>query len=379
MLGVQTRSMGAWLIVLPMLATSLVAFPRGRDRLRATRPLTRSGIPPVGHLYHSVYPGGVTGEEDDITLAGLRSYERTVGKKAAWVYFSHNWYKSTAFPRQTAGWIRAAGAAPFIRLVIRDREGSAVSKFTVEAILAGELDASLKAWAIAAKRFATPLIVEYGTECNGYWFPWNGRYHGGGQTDGFGDPTKPDGPERFAAAYRHIITLMRSEGARNITWVFHVAAADDPEEPWNRWENYYPGDDVVDWIGVSVYGPQQPADTEAKSFRQQMDPFYARLDGLNKGKPVIVAEFGCTAGSLVAQPDKWAAAALEDILSRRWSRVIGFSWWNERWENDDNPSHDTTMRVQDIPALAAVFRDKLSAHQDRVLERVVPPELYATQ
>jgi hypothetical protein len=36
--------------------------------------------------------------------------------------------------------------------------------------------------------------------------------------------------------------------------------------------------------------------------------------------------------------------------------VIGFAWWNAAWQNDANPLNDTSMRVQDNPALAAVFK-----------------------
>jgi hypothetical protein len=39
----------------------------------------------------------------------------------------------------------------------------------------------------------------------------------------------------------------------------------------------------------------------------------------------------------------------------RWPKIIGFSWWNEAWQNDDNPEHDTSMRLQDNPAVADVF------------------------
>lgn len=72
------------------------------------------GPPPAGTLYHSVYPGGVTGEEDDITPADVDAYEAQVGKSVAWVYFSNNWYRSRAFPTATATWIRDRGAAPYI-------------------------------------------------------------------------------------------------------------------------------------------------------------------------------------------------------------------------------------------------------------------------
>ena len=47
--------------------------------------------------------------------------------------------------------------------------------------------------------------------------------------------------------------------ADNILWVFHVNYNDWPNESWNRFENYYPGDDYIDWLAVSIYGAQQPS------------------------------------------------------------------------------------------------------------------------
>ena len=31
---------------------------------------------------------------------------------------------------------------------------------------------------------------------------------------------------------------------------------------WNKFENYYPGDEWIDWVGASVYGRQLPSDPE---------------------------------------------------------------------------------------------------------------------
>ena len=357
-------------VMLTALLVSGPSAPGGLTRRRAT-PIPRLQIPPTGKLYHGVFPGGTSGMEDDITAQQVGSYERTVGKEVAWIYFSHNWCYGTQFPMQTAVWIRELGAIPYVRLMLREESETTPNRFGIEAILAGTLDANFRAWAQQARRFGSPLLVEFGTECNGEWFPWNGLHHGAGATNGFGDPNKPDGPERFAAAYRRIVRIMRHEGAHNITWVFHVNATDWPEDSWNRFENYYPGDDFVDWIAVSAYGAQQPTDDEVESFRAQMDPCYARLDRLAKSKPVIVAEFGCTTGCPLVALDAWAGAALDDILGERWPRVIGFSWWNERWENDDNPAHNTDMKVENSPRLAAVFHDRLSAAGDRVIQRPI--------
>ena len=81
--------------------------------------LPRITTPPAGKLYHAVYPGGVTGEEDDLTPADVDAYEAEAGKPVAWVYFSQNWYRDRLFPAATATWIQDRGAVPYIRLMIR--------------------------------------------------------------------------------------------------------------------------------------------------------------------------------------------------------------------------------------------------------------------
>ena len=323
--------------------------------------------PAAGRFYHGSYPGGVSGEEDDITPRDVQTYEDVVGQKAEWVYFSNNWYAGRKFPAKTAEWIRAHGAVPYIRLMLRSRNhaiGKPEKTYTLQSIIDGKFDPDLKAWGRAAAAFGSPLIAEYGTEVNADWFGWNGKFHGGGRKDGFGDPAKADGPERFVAAYRHIVDTIRSAGANNITWVFHLDVSDSPEADWNRFENYYPGSDYVQWIAVSCYGAQKPTDDEDEgaSFREKFDPVYPRIVKLAPDKPVMVAEFGSTTGNPHVRAEDWAGAALKDILSGRWPNVRGFSWWNERWDNDGTPAHSTTMRVQDNPALGHVFRDILKQH-----------------
>jgi len=334
-------------------------------------PISNIPLPPKGYLYQGVYPGGVTGEEDDLTLKDLRSYEQTIGKTAAWVYFSNNWYRSRKFPLETATWIREAGSIPFIRLMLRSspNENQAEPTFTLQNIIDGQFDTDLRNWCASARAFATPLLAEYGTEINGEWFSWNGKWNGGGKTDGYGNPNQPDGPERFRDAYRHIIQICREAGAKNISWVFHVNDGDHPKESWNRFENYYPGDKWIDWIGVSDYGAQSPQDDTWTTFRENMDKVYPRLDALTANKPIAVFEFGVAKNNPNGDQARWAREALTDITSFRWPRLIGFSWWNETWPNDDNPAHDTTMRVQDNPDLAAAFQN-LVGRNPMVLGRI---------
>lgn len=353
-------------------ATSLAL---GADLPDTAKVMTKPAPPPPGRLYHGVYPGGLTGDEDDLTVKDLREYESAVGQPAAWVYFSHNWFtgRSRAFPRVTADWIRAAGSTPYIRLMLREKpeQDRRDHTFTHQGIIDGLFDRDLRAWARAARDYGGPLLVEWGTEFNGIWFPWNGAWHGRDKKKGFGDPKKYDGPERFAAAFRHIVELMRAEGATNIAWVWHPDVHDDPREDWNRMENYYPGDDVVDFLALSTYGPITPDEPASEKLGDMLDYSVPRLSELAPGKPVIVAEFGCTAGNSTASPAPWAADALASLLARKHPSIIGFSWWNERWPNDDNPKHDTTMRVQDLPELARVFRESFATHADELQTRML--------
>jgi len=328
--------------------------------------LPRIDVPPAGKLYHGVYPGGITGEEDDLSSADVDAYEAEAGQPTAWVYFSDNWYRDRLFPAATAGWIRARNAVPYIRLMIRSEAFGERNKrpFRGKDILAGALDADLRQWFRDARDFGTALLVEYGTECNGEWFPWNARWNGGKKTKSYGDPVLSDGSERFVAVYRRIVTIAREEGATNVVFVFHVNWSDDPEEPWNQLEAYYPGDDVVDWVAISAYGLQTPLEDVVDLFRDAIDASYARLQQIAASKPVIVAEFGATAGNPRMAPEDWASPALADLLALRWPHLIGFSWWNERWENDNRPEHDTTMRLQDVPELADAFATELEAGED---------------
>ncbi len=331
--------------------------------------------PPVGSLYHGVFPGGhtLTGAEDDVTDADVASYETSVAHQVAWVYFSNNWYRSRKFPWSTARMIRDRGAVPYIRLMLRSGGDNPRPEpvYKLTRILRGDFDDALRRWAYSARAFGTPLIVEYGTEVNGEWFSWNGRWNGGWRRDRYGSPTWPDGPERFVYAYRRIIRIMRGMGARNIVWVFHINNAIIPYTRWNSYRYYYPGGAYVNWIAVSAYGAQSPQETDINTFRSMMDYTYPRLATFDRTKPVMVSEFASDVRNPNADASVWARDAIDDMVAGRWPRVRGFSWWNEGWENDDDPAHDTSLRVQDSPALANVFVTELNDHSAQIVCRPV--------
>jgi hypothetical protein len=324
--------------------------------------LPRSPDPPPGSFYNGVFPGGSSGMGSDITPADVSAYARCTGKRPTWVYFCDNWYEGRKFPWRTAWWIRDQGSIPYIRMMLFSR--SSIPRpdpvFNLANINRGAFDADLHRWMRDARRFGSPLIAEYGVEVNGLWFPWNGLWNKAGGS-------YADAVESFRQAYRRIIRIAREEGALNIRWVFHVDPWDEPVAAWNRFESYYPGDDWIDWVGVSVYGRQLPGDKYMPSFRCQMDWAYRRLMAI-ANKPVIVCEFGTIAET---RQKAWVQAAFADLLSGRWPRVIGFSWWNAAFYNDPaDASRRSDMRLQDSPDLQAVFRTSVGEDR-RVLSRAL--------
>ena len=192
----------------------------------------------VGPPSKGVYLSALTdfgGAEDEVTPQKIIDFEKLIGKKIVWAYFSNNWGSGIKFPESAVRAIHSVGVIPFIRMMPRTvyTDGVADPVYTLQGFIDGKFDSDLKKWAQDAKRVGIPMMVEFGTEVNGGWFPWSGLLNGGAKTNGYGDPNFPDGPERFRDAYRHIIDLFRKEGVRNITWCFHVyppqATGDAPE------------------------------------------------------------------------------------------------------------------------------------------------------
>jgi Glycosyl hydrolase family 26 len=332
--------------------------------LRAETP--RVLPPSPGKLYHGFYWGGAATEgrdptEHDVTQADITNYEQAVGKQTAWIYFSNNWFESRKFPQALCTWARELGKVPYARLMLRSDldQNHSEKHFTLSKIISGQFDLDLQAWARDAKSFGSPVLVEWGTEPNGKWFSWNGKWNGGADK----------GPRRYIAAYRHIVDVIRGEGADNLQWVWHVNWLDEPERKWNRFENYFPGENYCDWLALSAYGPTTPTTPDGiESFAFKMREAYPRLTKVAPGKPIIIAEFGCDLHNRHVDVVRWARSALDDLLSNRWPAIIGFCWWNEGWQNDNRKKHDTDMIILHDVDLTRVFRDEFAQHAAKIQE-----------
>lgn len=319
--------------------------------------------------------------------------------RPAIVHFWNDWgYGDKRFPTEIVKWIEELGTArggpapvPYVSLNTRSHHLNYFVDpvFTLDSIIRGEWDEELHAWGKAAAKYGKPMLVTWAPECNGEFKPHNAIHYGGpkktlsafpAQNNNPHDESYLTGHERFRMAFRKVVEVIRSAGASNIQWVLHIIAGANPS-PWNRFENYYAGPDVVDWFGVSVYGAQNPDPNEhAAPFDELFNDVYWRIQeidvnsstGQQQNTPIIVTEMGCAMALQrdANPPDRasaWADNAFYQILARTegdWKNLKGFTWWNESWLNvrADNPNQDierSVMRVQENAALRKVFHQRL--------------------
>ena len=62
-------------------------------------------------------------------------------------------------------------------------------------------------------------------------------------------------PDTFRDAWIHFVSLIREPGANNVEFIFHPNSGNDGI--LGRW---YPGDEYVDWLGCSLFNPQNIQD-----------------------------------------------------------------------------------------------------------------------
>jgi hypothetical protein len=145
-------------------------------------------------------------------------------------------------------------------------------KVTLDAIASGAQDATIRSRAMSIAGLGGKVMLRFAHEMNGDWYPWDGADNGASAA----------APPKYIAAYRHIHDLFTEAGVKNVVWVFCPNVDSVPNEAWNKWESYYPGDEFVDWLGYDGYNWDQ--DTFA-SMTSRIYPSLAL-----KRKPILLGE-----------------------------------------------------------------------------------------
>ena len=178
------------------------------------------------------------------------------------------------------------------------------------AIAAVQDDDYLNQWAKDAASCGCSVFLRFGGEMNGNWTSW-GR-----------------NPAAYRRAFRLVHTVV-NRYASNVALVWAPGAV-----PTYNLDKYYPGDDVVDWVGISLYLVRYYDNNLSRPAWQDgpasfIAPFYAKYAA---HKPLCLTECGVSRRSQAEgrAADGYASARIFDLLDAikiRFPRLKMFCWF----------------------------------------------------
>lgn len=306
-------------------------------------------------IYFAAFPD-FGGEENTVTDERIDEFESLSEKGIAWASFSQHWFQGITYPKDKIHTINDKGIIPYVRFMPRSSldESQKEEKFTLEHIIDGEFDTELREWAKDAKADDIPIIIDFAVEMNGDWFKWSGIFNGAGTKDAYGNPNLYDGPERYRDAYRHIIDIFKKENVHNITWFFHPSIMSTPSEEWNAPKYYYPGDEYIDWIGISIYGALNPKTDSWNSFEDILSSGYKQILEISDNKPLAILELGVTDNHPLGKKSKWIKDAFDTILSKKYLDFKAVTYWHENWDDNGVLS---SLRIDSSSESLQAFKD----------------------
>lgn len=225
-------------------------------------------------------------------------------------------------------------------------------KIPAEYILNGQYDAYLNHMANEIKAWDKPLIIRFAHEMN------LEKYHWGVRKEKFNQ----DSPKLYIQMFRYLVNYFKKQNVNQILWAFCPNVESYPNQPWNTPNNYYPGDEYVDILGMDGYNWEITPEIAKKrgqswikpwiSFQQIFEPLYQDLKKIAPQKPIIVFETA-TVDREGGKKSIWIKEAIQ--TAKKWG-LIGIIWFQvnkeEDWRiNQDNLNYLPFVRSATNPIL----------------------------
>jgi hypothetical protein len=151
------------------------------------------------------------------------------------------------------------------------------------AISAGAHDQHLDQMLKGMRAVPGPVVVRFGHEANGNWYPWSAASSGPRASN--------SSPEEYVAAWRYVVARERAlPGKSNIRWFWCPNATDATSASGQTFplERYWPGAQWVDLVGCDGYNEPQ----SWTSFDSVFERPYGRVTALSD-QPFWIGEVGC--------------------------------------------------------------------------------------
>jgi hypothetical protein len=198
-------------------------------------------------------------------------------------------------------------------------------------LLNGDYDQYILDWAYGLKELNEPVFLRYGNEMNGDWAQWCAWYYG---LD----------PDLFIMSWVRVHTIFEMVEAENVLFVWNPHDRTYPDYDWQVQYLYYPGDNMVDWIGLTAYnnGVTRPAESW-RNFDDCYKDIYIEYRRRYSDKPFMITEFACN--EIGGSKAEWIETGLES-LCEDYPNIWIAVWWNgvdDTWIYDIDSSDESTQ------------------------------------
>jgi hypothetical protein len=157
---------------------------------------------------------------------------------------------------------------------------------------------------------------------------------------------KHGSPAEYRAMYRHVREVFAAQGVHNVVWVWAVTGWLSGDRG-DLVKSFYPGDDLVDWVGYDPYN-WGPCKSTWKTFEQTISTFYrwSAANGLGD-KPLMLQEYGLSPDPANPQASQQWYRDIPSVL-KRYPRLKALV----RWDSDTS----CTLRIDAGPGMVDAFK-----------------------
>jgi hypothetical protein len=278
--------------------------------------VVQASLPSTGFSYLGVYEGSDTSVGQ---YAQVDQFATAIGRQPNIVMYFSGWGEPFSIPYAQAALQHGA-------TLLVDIDPTSTS---CAAIAAGQEDSFLQSYAQSVKAFGHPVIISFGHEMNGNWYPWGWTH---------------TSPAVFVAAWRHVVDVFRQMGALNVTWLWTVNSVSSWEGPLS---DYWPGSNYVTWVAFDAYY-FNATDDYSGVFGESITAIRQITN-----KPILIGEtaVGQVAGQVAKIPGLFAG-----IKS---SGLLGFVWYD--LSQNDGIYHQN-WRLEGHPIAISEFRTGVATY-----------------
>ena len=187
-------------------------------------------------------------------------------------------------------------------------------------IIDGEFDAYLTKYAQDIKTTGLPLAIRLDHEMNGNWYPWD---------EGVNNNTAG----QYTEMWRHVHDVFEREGANDlVAWVWaptRVEGVPTKNRTLEYTASLYPGDDYVDWVGMTGYLRSNAETPQTGDFDGTFGKTLGYLRAITD-KPIVLAEIGAAelGTTKAAQKPRWIDSLFDTLADPANDDIVGFAWFN---------------------------------------------------